>query len=270
MQLLRNPRKEQPIRTERGVVMTIDFNGKVAVVTGGAGEIGRQIVRTLLESNARVAIVGRGSSVNTAASALSELGDVRGYRLDLSRTEEIAPAVEKIRAEMGEIELLVQAAGLLRGKPGLEITVEEWDEVMNVNARGMFFMMQAVVRQSMQRTGGSIVNISSMAGIRGMHPPACSAHYSASKGAVVALSMQAAVEWAGLGIRCNCVAPGGVKTGPMATMDPPEDAIAPVPMHKLSEPSDIADGICFLLSDRAAMITGQTLVIDGGSSAVGY
>ena len=250
--------------------MNIDFNGKVAVVTGGAGGIGSYVVKTLLESNARVAILDRSANVFRTAEEFSSLGEAKGYQMDISKPEEIAPVVERIRAEMGEVELLVQTAGLLRGKPGLELTVEEWDEVMNINARGLFFMMQEVVKQSMQNTGGSIVNIASMAGIRGMHPPMCGAHYGASKGAVVAITMQAAVEWAGLGVRCNCVVPGGVKTGPMATMDPPEEVVGPVPMHKLSEPQDIANGICFLLSDCAAMITGQSLVIDGGSSVVGY
>ena len=250
--------------------MNIDFNRKLAVVTGGAGGIGYYVVKTLLESNARVAIVDIGKNVDKVTNELSAYGEVKGYQLDVSKVEDIAPAIEKIRNEMGEIELLVQAAGLLRGKPGLELTQQDWDTVMNVNARGLFFLMQAVVQQSMQKTGGSIVNFASMAGIRGMHAPMCGAHYGASKGAVVAITMQAAVEWANLGIRCNCVVPGGVKTGAMATQDPPEEVVAPVPMHKLSEPQDIANAVCFLLSDSAAMITGQSLVIDGGSSVVGY
>lgn len=133
---------------------------------------------------------------------------------------------------MGEVDVLVQCAGLMGGKPGLEIQQSDWDKVQNVNARGLFFMMQQVVGQSMKDRGGSIVNFASMAGIRGMHPPMCSAFYAASKGAVVAVTMQAAVEWAGLGVRVNCVA--------------------------------------FLASDKAATITGQTIVIDGGASVVGY
>lgn len=251
--------------------MNYSFDGKTAVVTGGAGGIGLVVCRTLLESGAQVAVVDIAQdALDKALEELAPLGTVRGYVLDVSRVESIAPVVEQICKELGPIEILVQAAGLLRGKPGLELTVEDWDQVLNVNARGLFFMMQQVVAQSMRKTGGAIVNFSSMSGIRGMHPPMCGAHYSASKGAVVAMTMQAAVEWAELGIRCNAVAPGGVLVGPMAQFGPPPDAVAPVPMKKLSRPEDIANGVCFLCSEGAAMITGQTLVIDGGSSVVGY
>jgi NAD(P)-dependent dehydrogenase (short-subunit alcohol dehydrogenase family) len=253
------------------IEMEVKFDGKLAVVTGGARGIGYVCARTLLESGASVAIVDvMTDTLAEAVSSLGKLGNVKGYVLDVSKVDTIAPAVQKIRKEMGEIDVLVQAAGLLRGKPGLEITLEEWDTVLNVNARGLFFMMQQVVLQSMKKKGGAIVNFSSMAGIRGMTPPMCSAHYGASKGGVVAVTMQGAVEWAQYGVRVNAVAPGGVKTGAMANQDPPPQVIAPVPLKKLSRPEDIANGVCFLASDCAAMITGQTLVIDGGSSIVGY
>jgi NAD(P)-dependent dehydrogenase (short-subunit alcohol dehydrogenase family) len=150
------------------------------------------------------------------------------------------------------------------------MSVEEWDRMFQINVRGMFFIMQQVVEQSMQHLGGAIVNFSSMAGIRGMRETMASPHYSASKGAVVAMTMQAATEWAKYGVRCNAVAPGGVLTKAMATLDFPKDALEPVPLHKLSKPEDIANAVTFLASEKAAMITGQTLVIDGGSSVVGY
>jgi NAD(P)-dependent dehydrogenase (short-subunit alcohol dehydrogenase family) len=251
--------------------MQIQFNGKLAVVTGAAGAIGSCCAKTLLESGARVAIVDVvPDAINKAVDSLKSLGDVRGFKVDLSNPEDIAGAVTKIREEMGEIDVLVQAAGLLRGKPGLEISIDEWDTVLNVNSRGLFFMMQQVVSQSMKNRGGAIVNFASMAGIRGMNPPMCSAHYSASKGAVVACSMQGAVEWASYGVRVNVVAPGGVLTPAMANLDFPPEVIAPVPLKKLSTPEDIANAVTFLVSDAAAMITGQTLIIDGGSSVVGY
>ena len=122
----------------------------------------------------------------------------------------------------------------------------------------------------MNGRGGSIVNFASMAGIRGMHPPMCSAFYSASKGAVVAVTMQAAVEWASLGVRVNCVAPGGVETPAMREMGFPPEAVDPIPMKKLNQPEDVANAVAFLASDKAATITGQTLIIDGGASVVGY
>ncbi len=251
--------------------MEIRFDNKLAVVTGGAGGIGSVVVRTLLESGARVAIVDFSEErLAEAKEKFSKIGEVGTFRVDVTDVESIPQAVENIRKEMGEISYLVQAAGLLAGKPALDLTLKEWDTVLNVNARGLFFMMQQVVKQSMQHTGGSIVNFASMAGIRGMAIPMCSAHYSASKGAVVAMTMQGAVEWADYNIRVNAVAPGGVKVGPMATQAPPQEVIDPVPLKKLSEPEDIANGVCFLLSDAAAMVTGTTMVIDGGAHVVGH
>lgn len=251
--------------------MVIDFNGKTALVTGGAGGIGMACVKNLLESNAKAAIVDVSEMALAAAEeALKEYDNFKCYQLDITQVETIAPTVRKIREELGEIEVLVQTAGLLKGQSGLDMTVEEWDTMFHINTRGMFFVMQQVVEQSMKHNGGSIVNFASMAGIRGMRAAMASPHYSASKGAVVAMTMQAATEWAQYGVRCNAVAPGGVLTKAMADMNFPEETMDPIPLKKLSRPEDIADGVVFLASEKASMITGQTLVIDGGSSIVGY
>ena len=251
--------------------MVIDFKGKTALVTGGAGGIGMAVVKNMLGSNAKVAVVDvSDKALDAAEQALDGMGSFKCYKLDITKVEDIAPAIKQIREELGEIEVLIQTAGLLKGQNGLAMTVEEWDTMFQINARGMFFVMQQVVEQSMKQTGGAIVNFSSMAGIRGMRAAMASPHYSASKGAVVAMSMQAATEWAQYGIRCNAVAPGGVLTKAMAAMEFPEETMDPIPLRKLSQPEDIANGVIFLASDKAAMITGQTLIIDGGSSIVGY
>ncbi len=254
---------------KRRTTMKSGLENGLAVVTGGSGGIGSVVCRQLLECGARVAVIDIGSEKLTETEEkLSAFGEIKCYAMDISDVAGIPAGIEKIRSEMGEIDYLVQAAGLLRGKPAFDITLEDWDSVMNVNARGMFFVMKEVVKQSMQYRGGSIVNFSSMSGVRGMLPPMCGAHYSASKGAVVAMTMQGATEWAEYGVRVNAVAPGGVRVGGMIA--PPPEAIVNVPLKKLSEPEDIGNGVCFLLSDRAAMITGQTMIIDGGSHVVGF
>ena len=251
--------------------MNFGLKEKTVVVTGAAGGIGRVCVKTLLDDGARVAMIGnKGQKLLDAAKEMEAYGDVRPYGIDLSDAGKIEGTVAQIVKDMGQIDHLVQTAGVLAGKPAFEITVEDWDKVMNVNTRSMFFMMKETVKQSMQHHGGSIVNIASMAGVRGMAFPMCSAHYSASKGAVVAISMQGATEWAPYGVRVNAVAPGGVKVGPMAQMEPPKDVIEPVPLKRLCEPKEVADTICFLLSDGAGMITGQTIMVDGGVSIVGH
>ena len=175
----------------------------------------------------------------------------------------------------------------MAGGPGVDLTPAEWDRVMNTNAKGLFFMMQQCVKQSMiPQNFGAIVNIASMAGIRGMTPPMCSAQYSASKGAVVAVSMQAAVEWASSRIRVNAIAPGGVLSGGAGVHIPKEGQPGPggpgapgpgpggpttgVPTGRLSDPEEIAGMATYLLSEYSENTTGQVIVIDGGSSAVGY
>lgn len=251
--------------------MDIRFDDLTAVVTGGTRGIGYACAETLLASGAKVAVVGvDGAEAAQAEEALGAHGLVRGYRTDLAHVATVPPLVEQIRNEVGEIDILVQAAGLLRGGPAADLSEMEWDTVLDVNAKGLFFMMQAVATQSMiPRARGAIVNFASIAGIRGMVEPLCSAHYSASKGAVVQITRQAAVEWAKYGIRANAVAPGGVKSAGMPG-DPPPELLANIPLKRMTEPWEVAAAVCFLASDKAAMITGQVLVIDGGGSVCGF
>ena len=256
--------------------MNIRFDGMVAIVTGAARGIGYVCAQMLVESGAKVAMLDiLGDVLAESEKKLSGKGTVKAYRIDISNNSEITSTVQRIRQDLGEIDVLVQAAALGPPSPAEAITGPDWDKVVGINAKGLFFMMQAVTGQSMiPRKKGSIVNFASIAGLRGMAVPLCSAHYSASKGAVIQLTRQGAIEWAPHNIRVNAVAPGGVKTEmTMAMVGTPEKmamATKLVPLGRLSEPSDIANGVLFLASDAARMITGQILSIDGGTTALGF
>lgn len=254
--------------------MDIRFDDKTVVITGGARGIGYACAEKFIESGAKVAVVDiLQENLDEAVINLTEKGTIKGYKLDISRISDMNEVVAKIREELGEIDVLVQAAGVLGSNAGEKITEAEWDRALNVNGKGTFFMMQTVVNQSMiPRQTGSIINFSSIAGLRGMMEPLKSAFYCASKGAVAQITKQGAVEWGKYNIRVNAVAPGGVKTGMLkdAPADIIENAVKLIPLKKLSEPEDIANGICFLASDAAAMISGHVLVIDGGGFAVGF
>lgn len=251
--------------------MKIEFNNKVVVVTGGSGGIGKVCAKTLLESGAKVALVDIGQeTLNKVIEELLQFGEVKGYVLDIACVEKIGEVVTEIRNDLGEIDVLVQAAGLMKTQSGLDLNKDSWDLMMNINARGLYFMMQEVVKQSMKQNGGAILNFSSAAAIRGFKENMASPHYSASKAAAISMSTQAAVEWGEYGVRVNSIVPGGVMTEAMAKLDFTKETFKMIPLKKLSDPQDIANVVTFLVSDKAAMITGQSVVVDGGSSMVGF
>ncbi|MFC1945887.1 SDR family NAD(P)-dependent oxidoreductase [Chloroflexota bacterium] len=255
--------------------MDIRFDDKLAIVTGAARGIGFTCAEMMVDGGAKVAMLDiMGDQLTESARKLQAKGDARAYVIDLTKVSDIAATVSKVRQEMGEIDILIQAAGIGPKRDAGDITEDEWDNVFNINAKGTFFMMKEVTGQSMiPYKKGAIVNFASMAGLVGLRPPLCAAHYSSSKGAVVMLTKQGAVEWAQHNIRVNAVAPGGVLTEmTKAMVDTPEKmkmATAMVPLGRLSEPGDIANSVIFLASDAASMMTGHILVVDGGGYAAG-
>jgi len=250
--------------------LNISFDNKVAVVTGGAGDIGLACAELLAGSGARVALIDcQPDRLIEATKSVQQKGIARSYQLDVTDTPAIAPTISRIRQELGEIDILVCVAGINIPKLAQEVTEADWDAVLSVNIKGLFFCNQAVAVQSMiPRKTGAIVNIASIFGLVGGPKRA---PYCASKGGVAQLTRQEAIEWAPYNIRVNAVAPTFALTGMTKSYlnDPEFKAYVfdNTPLHCLATADDIAAATCFLASDAAKVITGVVLPVDAGWTA---
>lgn len=250
--------------------MDIRLDNKVAVITGAANGIGFACTEQLAVSGAKVALVDiQADDLAKATKSIQEKGTAKGYQLDVTGIPAIASTVTRIREEMGEIDILVCSAGINIPKLAHEFTEAEWDAIMDVNTKGMFFCNQAVAIQSMiPRKSGVIINIASQMGLVGGWKRAV---YCASKGGVVQLTRAEAIDWAPYNIRINAVAPTFVRTKLSEAFfkDPVFEAYIfdNIPLHRLATGNDVAAAVCFLASDAANMITGTILPVDGGWTA---
>jgi NAD(P)-dependent dehydrogenase (short-subunit alcohol dehydrogenase family) len=241
--------------------------GRVCVVTGGGGGIGRAVAISLARAGAKVAAIDRDElGLKRTAEELRRYGD--GHLLapcDVASASSIASAAAAVEKTLGPCSVLVNAAALLRPGALETLTLEEWNAVMAVNLTGYFLCAQNFGRQMRAQGRGSLVHVASIAG---GHAQARSGAYSVSKAGVVMLSRQLASEWGPDGIRSNVVSPGLVIT-PMsqAFYDTPgvtERRAAVTPLRRIGEPQDIADAVLFLASDRASYINGDEITVDGG------
>jgi NAD(P)-dependent dehydrogenase (short-subunit alcohol dehydrogenase family) len=246
---------------------TFDLDGRVVVVTGGGQGIGRAVAEMASRSGASIAIGSRTEAARSAvaASIESQGGVCHHAALDVSDVDSLTGFFESVVDRFGRIDALVNNAGSDRHGPTLEYSVENFDWNIALNLRGVFFGCQQAARAMRDQGGGAIVNIASSAGVAGMPRKAA---YSAAKAGVVNLTRALAVEWAPLGIRVNAVAPGLTHTPivePNLELAYIQEMLTAIPLGRIIEPDEIAAPVLFLLSDGAAMITGQTLLVDGGA-----
>lgn len=241
---------------------------RVAVVTGGASGIGLGVARLFLADGHRVAVLDRdGRAARAAATELAAIGKVLAVEADVADRESVEAAFEQVRAQLGPVEILVTSAGIESFNPLLSITADIWNRIIAVNLTGTFSCVQAAVPDMIAAGWGRIITISSSSAQSGAPNLA---HYTASKGGVIALTKSLAVELAGHGITANTIPPSLVDT-PMARQGeangdiPGVDVIAAmVPLGRAGTPQDIAAACSFLCSEGAGYITGQVIGVNGG------
>lgn len=238
----------------------MDLINKVAIVTGGSRGIGRAIALELGAAGAKV-VVNYFQNEDAAQAVAAEIGGI-AVQADVSTTEGCQQLIDAA-VELGSLDILVNNAGVNRDTLMVRMSDEDWQHVIETNLNSAFRLCRAATEIMMHQRSGSIINVTSVSGIRGN---AGQANYAASKAAIAAMSSSLAKEMGRRGIRVNCVAPGFVQTDMVEAMNPKvvEAARKMIPMRRLAQPLEIAKVVRFLASDDASYVTGQQWVVDGG------
>ena len=241
------------------------LENKIALVTGAARGIGQAIAVQLAADGADLALCDVQAEwlADTAAKVQALGRRSQAYAMDVAQGAAVTEAVNKILADFGRIDVLVNNAGITRDTLLIRMSEEDWDAVLDINLKGAFLVTKAVVKFMMKQRSGAIVNIASVVGVMGN---AGQVNYSASKAGLIALTKTTAKEMGSRNIRVNAVAPGFIHTAMTDKLsEPVKDAMLKmVPLGRLGEPEDVAKAVAFLASDNAAYVNGQTLAVCGG------
>lgn len=241
------------------------LEGKVALITGATRGIGKGIAEVFAREGAKVAFTYAGS-VDKAKALEEELSNIttaKGYQSDASDYDAAQKLVEDVLAEFGRIDILINNAGITRDNLMLRMSKDDWDTIIRVNLDSVFNLTKAVIKPMIKAKSGSIINMTSVVGVKGN---AGQANYAASKAGVIGFSKSIALELGSRNIRCNAIAPGFIETEMTAALD--EKTVQGwregIPLKRGGQPEDVANACVFLGSDMSAYITGQVLNVDGG------
>jgi 3-oxoacyl-[acyl-carrier protein] reductase len=245
--------------------ISTDLSGKVAIVTGAARGLGRAISVTLAGAGAKVACVDINAETlaDTVAAITSAGGTAHPLACNVTDSERVAEVVDEVVKLWGDLNILVNNAGITRDNMLIRMKDDQWDAVLGINLKGTFLFTRAAARPMMKSRQGRIINIASVSGLMG-NPG--QVNYSASKAGVIGLTRTVARELSGRNITVNAVAPGFIATDMTAALGEEilQEVRKQIPLGRMGQPQDIADAVLYLASDAASFITGHVLTVDGG------
>ncbi len=253
--------------------VNFDLTGKVAIITGSGSGIGRSIALGISQAGATVVVTelpGKEEAAVETAEAVRKGGrEAITVELDVRKIKSVEQMVERAVESFGRIDILVNNAGVIIRKKAIETSEEEWDRVMDVNLKGVFFTSQSVAREMIKKRSGKIINISSINGVIGSDERAS---YTASKAGVINLTRTLAAEWAEYGINVNAIGPTYLLTPLTKSLFENEDFkekyFERQPIQRIGRPEDILGAVIYLASSASDLVTGHTLMVDGGWTAV--
>jgi 2-dehydro-3-deoxy-D-gluconate 5-dehydrogenase len=242
-----------------------DLTGKSAVITGAATGLGRAMTLALAGAGADVLLVDHVSQNDTTDRVRALGRRVASITVDLMLTESIPQVMDAALSAFGKVDVLINNAGIIRRTPALEFSEKDWDDVMTLNAKSVFFLSQAAARDMVQRSSGKIINVASLLSFQGgINVPS----YSASKGATAQVTKALANEWAKFGINVNAIAPGYMETNNTAALRADEvraqSILDRIPAARWGQPEDLAGAAIFLASRASDYVNGHILAVDGG------
>lgn len=242
------------------------LDGKVAIITGASRGIGKGIAEAFVAQGAKVAFTYL-SSEEKARALEAELtengGEAKGFRSDASKFDDAQKLVEDVVAHFGTVDILINNAGITRDNLLMRMTEEQWDEIMEINLKSAFNLTKGVLRTMLKARSGSIINMSSVVGVKGN---AGQANYAASKAGMIGFTKSVAAELGSRNIRCNAIAPGFIETEMTGALDEKvvQEWREAIPLKRGGSPEDVANCALFLASDMSGYVTGQVINVDGG------